>query len=72
MEDAVRKYLHREITKQVYKDRIRSINEFERQLRDGGYLLFKLFMDIGKKEQRKRISSLRNRMAGKSGRSVAA
>ena len=59
MEDAVRKYLHREITKQVYKDRIRSINEFERQLRDGGYLLFKLFMDIGKKEQRKRISSLR-------------
>ncbi len=59
MEDAVRKYLHREITKEIYKDRIRSVNEFERQLRDGGYLVFKIFLDIGKKEQRKRISSLR-------------
>lgn len=37
MEGAVRKFLRRDITKKQYKDRIRAVNEFERQLRDGGY-----------------------------------
>ena len=60
MEDAVRKFLRREITKEQYKDRIRSVNEFERQLRDGGYLLLKLFVDIDRKEQRKRMEALKN------------
>ncbi|MCR5664363.1 MAG: phosphate--AMP phosphotransferase [Oscillospiraceae bacterium] len=60
MEGAVRKYLHREITKDQYKERIRSVNEFERQLRDGGYLVLKLFLDIDQDEQRKRISALRS------------
>ncbi len=59
MEGAVRKYLHREITKSVYKDRIRSVNEFERQLRDGGYIVLKLFLDIDEKEQHKRIRALK-------------
>ena len=59
MEDTVRKYLHREITKDQYKQRIRSVNEFERQLRDGGYLILKLFVDIDKDEQRKRMEALR-------------
>ena len=59
MEDTVRKYLRREITKEQYKARIRSVNEFERQLRDGGYLLLKLFLDIGRGEQRKRMNALR-------------
>ena len=59
MEDCVRKYLHREITREEYKKRIRAVNEFERQLRDGGYLLLKLFVDIDEKEQRKRIRGLR-------------
>ena len=58
MEDAVRKYLRREITEKQYRDRIREINEFERQLRDGGYLVLKLFVHIGKKEQTKRLESL--------------
>lgn len=58
MEDAVRKYLRREITEKQYKDRIREINEFERQLRDGGYLLLKLFVHIDKKEQTKRLENL--------------
>ena len=59
MEDCVRKYLHRDITKDEYKKRVRAVCEFERQLRDGGYLVLKLFVDIGEKEQRKRITALR-------------
>ena len=59
MDDCVRKYLHRDITKDEYKKRVRAVNEFERQLRDGGYLLLKLFVDISEKEQHKRISALR-------------
>ena len=59
MEDCVRKYLHREITRDEYKKRVRAVEEFERQLRDGGYLVLKLFVDISEKEQRKRITNLR-------------
>ena len=44
MEDCVQKLMGREITKDEYKNRIRSVNEFERQLRDGGYLILKLFL----------------------------
>ena len=46
MEDCVRKLMRREITKDEYKNRLRAVNEFERQLRDGGYLILKLFLDI--------------------------
>ncbi len=59
MEGAVRKYLRRDITKKQYKERIRSVNEFERQLRDGGYLILKLFLHIDQDEQRKRLNALR-------------
>ena len=59
MEGAVRKYLRRDITRKEYKERIRSVNEFERQLRDGGYLILKLFLHIDRDEQRKRINALR-------------
>ena len=59
MEGAVRKYLRRDITKKQYKQRIRSVNEFERQLRDGGYLILKLFLHIDQDEQRKRLNALR-------------
>ena len=59
MEDCVRKILHRDITKDEYKKRVQAVNEFERQLRDGGYLVLKLFLDISQSEQRKRMSALR-------------
>ena len=59
MEGAVRKWLRRDITKKEYKDRIREVIEFERQLRDGGYLILKLFLHIDRDEQRKRIAILR-------------
>ena len=59
MEDCVQKLMGREITKDEYKKRIRTVNEFERQLRDGGYLILKLFLDIDEAEQEKRIRGIR-------------
>ena len=59
MEGAVRKFLRREITKDEYRQRIRQVNEFERQLRDGGYLILKLFLHIDEEEQQKRIRRLK-------------
>ena len=58
MEGAVRKYLRHEITKEEYKRRVRQVNEFERQLRDGGYLVLKIFLHIDKKEQFDRLKAL--------------
>ena len=59
MEDCVQKLMGREITKDEYKKRIRTVNEFERQLRDGGYLILKVFLDIDEEEQEKRIHGIR-------------
>ena len=59
MECVVRRYLRREITAAQYKDRVRSVAEFERQLRDGGYILVKLFLQIDREEQEKRLRLLR-------------
>ena len=58
MECAVRKYLRHEITKEEYKRRVRSVNEFERQLRDGGYVVLKIFLHIEKEEQFERLAAL--------------
>ena len=58
MSAAVRPFVCREITEQEYKNRVRSVNEFERQLRDGGYLVLKIFLDISKEEQFERLSDL--------------
>ena len=63
MECVVRRYLRREITGSVYKDRLRSVREFERQLRDGGYILVKLFLQIDAEEQEKRLRALRENYA---------
>ena len=60
MDGAVYKFLRREITKKQYKEIIRSVNEFERQLRDGGYLVLKLFLHIGREEQKERLAALRD------------
>ena len=58
MESAVRKNLRLEITRDEYKCRIRMVNEFERQLRDGGYLVLKIFLHIDRKEQAARLKDL--------------
>ncbi len=58
MDAAVQKFLRHEITKEEYRRRIRQVNEFERQLRDGGYLVLKIFLHIEKDEQFKRLEAL--------------
>ena len=58
MENVVRKYIRSEITREEFKRRIRSINEFERQLRDGGYIVLKLFLHIDQEEQMERLEAL--------------
>ena len=58
MESVVRKYLRHEITKDEYRRRVRHVNEFERQLRDGGYLVLKIFLHIEKGEQFDRLQAL--------------
>ena len=63
MEDTVQKVLHREITREEYKRRVRAVNEFERQLRDGGYILLKLFLHIDRKEQYERMAALTDKSA---------
>ena len=58
LENVVRKELRMEITQEEYKRRLRQINEFERQLRDGGYLVLKIFLHINKEEQFERLEEL--------------
>ena len=58
MESIVRKSLRKEISADEYKRRVRSVNEFERQLRDGGYLVLKIFLHIDKEEQLERLQAL--------------
>ena len=58
MEDAVRGYIKRDITKKQYKSRIKAVRIFERQLRDAGYVILKLFLDISREEQFERLSEL--------------
>ena len=58
MECAVQKFLRHEITKDEFRRRVRQVNEFERQLRDGGYIVLKIFLHIEKEEQFKRLQAL--------------
>ena len=58
MEALVRKRLRLEISGKEYKRRVRAVKEFERQLRDGGYLVLKLFLHIDEEEQEERLEAL--------------
>ncbi len=58
MEATVRAQLSGELSKKEYRRRILSVNRFERQLRDNGYLLLKLFVNISRDEQEARLQEL--------------
>lgn len=58
MNDIMRGRFYDGMDDQEYADRIESVKRFERQLTDNGYLVVKLFLHIGKKEQEKRINRL--------------
>ena len=50
--------LEQDISKKEYERRIVSVNTFERQLTDDGYVIVKLFLHISKEEQKKRFDKL--------------
>ena len=58
MESVVRKKMRMEISGEEYRRRVRAVTEFERQLRDGGYLLLKIFLHIDEDEQYERLEAL--------------
>ena len=58
MEAIVRKKLRLEISKEEYRRRVRAVTEFERQLRDAGYLVLKIFLHIDEDEQFERLEAL--------------
>ncbi|MGN0607686.1 MAG: polyphosphate:AMP phosphotransferase [Oscillospiraceae bacterium] len=47
------------ISQEEYERRIRSVNTFERQLTDDGYLIIKFFLHISRQEQKKRFLKLK-------------
>ena len=51
-------YLKGELSEKEYAKRIESVQRFERQLTDNGYLVVKLFLNISRKEQERRIRHL--------------
>ena len=53
MDEVTKGRLRGELSDKQYAERIESIKRFERQLTDNGYLVLKLFFQIGKKEQKK-------------------
>ena len=54
MDEVTKGRLRGELSDKQYAERIESIKRFERQLTDNGYLVLKLFFQIGKKEQKQR------------------
>lgn len=58
MDEVVRARLYDDMSAGDYEKRIESIKRFERQLTDNGYLVMKFFLQVSKKEQKKRIENL--------------
>lgn len=58
MDELTFDYLNSNIDKKEYKSRVKSAIAFERQLRDNGYCVVKIFLDIDAKTQRKRLESM--------------
>ena len=50
--------MEEDISSKEYKNRVKSVNTFERQLSDDGYLIIKLFLHISKEEQAQRFEKL--------------
>ncbi len=60
MEEVTRGCFNGTLSEKEYEKRIDSINTTERQLCDNGYLVMKFFFNISKKEQAKRLGSLKD------------
>ena len=60
MEEVTYGRVRGELSDEDYEKRIDSINTAERQLVDNGYLVMKFFFHVSKKEQRRRLETLRD------------
>ena len=58
MNDVTREYMHKQISKKQYYQRIESIQKFERTLVDNGYIVIKFFFHISQLEQATRTHKL--------------
>lgn len=58
MEEVTDGVLDSSLSADEYRNRINSINTAERTLTDNGYLVMKFFLQISKKEQKKRLKAL--------------
>lgn len=58
MDEVTREYLLGEISEEEYDTKVKSIINYERQLRDNGYLVIKFFLDVDKKTQKERLDKL--------------
>ena len=58
MNEVTNQYMHKSLSKKEYKQRIESIQKFERTLVDNNYLVIKFFFHISKEEQTKRMNKL--------------
>lgn len=58
MNDVTRQYMHKQISKKQYHQRIESIQKFERTLVDNGYIVIKFFFHISQLEQATRTHKL--------------
>ena len=59
LDSTINRTLSEEELKKAYAD----VRAFERQLRDGGTVFFKIFLDIGKKEQASRLATMQGNPA---------
>ncbi len=58
MDEITREYLLGEINDAEYNTKVDSVINYERQLRDNGYLVVKFFLDVDKKTQKERLDKL--------------
>ena len=58
MDEVTYEYLTDAIDRKEYERKVHSIVNYERQLRDNGYLVVKFFLEVDEKEQKKRIDKL--------------
>ncbi|MCR5107255.1 MAG: polyphosphate:AMP phosphotransferase [Lachnospiraceae bacterium] len=58
MDEVTYAYMKEEISEKEYDNRINSIINYERQLRDNGYLVIKFFLEVSEGDQKKRIEKL--------------
>lgn len=61
IDEVTKDYLAGFISKKVYKKCITSICDYERSMTDNGYLIIKIFLNVDKKSQSKRLKELRKK-----------